>query len=142
VAALSARLVVLDRLRATASYPLRLLNDMRRLDPRLCIVARARSRDMIAQHYFSHHIPGTGTVFTILDRLGVAYGPAGENLAPNNYALYVRPDAVLRWTERDWLHSPEHQRNMLDPSFTRVGIGLASSLLTGRVVITEIFAGP
>ena len=97
VRALGSRLAMLDRPRPTNLSLLRLLNDARqregrpalRLDPELCAIASGRSRDMIARHYFSHHIPGIGSVFTILDRAGVAYGLAAENLATNKYARYV-----------------------------------------------------
>src|SRR5947199_3423620 len=37
-----------------------------RVDATLNAIAQARSQDMIAHHYFSHHMPGGGMVFDIL----------------------------------------------------------------------------
>src|SRR5437763_1033873 len=55
------------------------------VDATLNAVAQARSQDMIARHYFSHHIPGGGMVFDLLNRDHVAYEMAGENIALNTY---------------------------------------------------------
>lgn len=147
--ALRARLAVLQR-SASAIALLRLLDSLRaragraalRFDARLGAIARARSQDMIARHYFAHHIRGVGTVFTIMDRLGISYALAGENLATNNYALFVTPANVLRLTERDFVDSREHRGTMLDPGFSRVGIGVAGDARTGQIVVSEVFAGP
>src|SRR5690349_9354259 len=67
--------------RSRASAGLRSL----RVDSTLTSVARWRSKDMIERDYFSHDIPGYGSVFKKLDSIGYCYHVAGENIGGNTY---------------------------------------------------------
>lgn len=97
-------------------------------------VARAHSRDMAANNYFSHTSPGGLSPFDRLHRAGIAYQSAGENLGMDSGT--DRP-AMFRAIEVAMLHSPEHRANLLRPTFTRVGIGVARR---GSVIyVTEDF---
>ncbi len=101
-------------------------------------VARIRSQDMAAHNYFAHTSPVTGdTAFSLMDRYGVPYGWAGENLAKNNY-----PDgqSVGVADEALW-NSPPHRENILNPHYTDVGIAL---VIDGNGVkyFTIVFTGP
>lgn len=91
-------------------------------DDRVMEVARFRSEDMATRNYFAHEIPPEGYYFDVLlDQRDIPYLKAGENLARNNY-----PDEQsVRVAESDWLNSPSHRRNILDPDFTHLGTGAA-----------------
>jgi len=82
-----------------------------------------RAEDMVARNYFSHTILNCGsrTVFDIMRADGIAFSSAGENLG---YASGVSdPVAAAQWVNSQFMQSPEHAGNILDPNFNTVGIG-------------------
>ncbi len=90
------------------------------LDEGLTSIARTRSQQLIDQNYFAHTDPYGYTMYVELLREG-GYGwrLAGENLAKNNL-----PSATSAGSAGDALMaSPAHRENMLDETYTRVGIG-------------------
>lgn len=101
------------------------------------MVARERSDDMVQKSYFAHVSPTGETAFTIMDRYGIPYGWAGENLARNNY-----PDAEsVAVAMRDWMASPGHRENILNAHYTAVGVGAAVDG-AGMKYFTVVFTGP
>jgi uncharacterized protein YkwD len=101
-------------------------------------IARIRSRDMADHNYFAHLSPITGDdAFSLMDKHGVPYGWAGENLAKNNYpdSQCVSVADVALW------NSPPHRENILNPNFTDMGIALVIDP-TGMKYFTIIFTGP
>ena len=110
--------------------------------PLIDTVAQQRSQDMIARHYFSHQIPGGGMVFDVLDRQHVNYQMAGENLALNNYIKFYSIQKTIDHTNVDLMNSPEHRANLLQPSYSQVGIGIAFDSTTGHMILTEVFLQP
>ncbi|WP_099904106.1 CAP domain-containing protein [Streptomyces sp. TLI_171] len=87
-------------------------------DPVLATAARAHSADMARRHFFDHVDPDGTTPF---DRMR-AYGdsaPGGENIAVGQRSS---SEVVLAW-----MNSPGHRRNILDPRFTRIGVGTHSA---------------
>ena len=108
-----------------------------RLDGALVAIARERSADMAAQGYFAHTSPTGETAFSLMDKYGVPYSWAGENLARNNY-----PDAEsVAIAMRDWLASPGHRDNMLNVHYTAIGVGSAVDG-SGMKYFTVVFTGP
>lgn len=106
------------------------------LDPVLVEAARYRSSDMAANNYFSHTAPDGTTVFDLLDAWGVPYGWAGENLARNNY-----PDGeAVSVALRELMASPPHRDNILNPNYSRVGVGYARDG-SGMHYLTTVFTG-
>ncbi len=106
------------------------------LDPALVEAARYRSADMAANNYFSHTAPDGTTVFDLLDSRGVQYTWAGENLARNNY-----PDAeAVQVALRELMASAPHRDNILNPNYTRVGVGYAVDG-SGMHYLTTVFVG-
>lgn len=93
-----------------------------RLNMSLVGIARIRSRDMAANHYFAHTSPVTGdTAFSLMDKYGIPYAWAGENLAENNY-----PDDQCTAVADDALwNSPPHRENILGDHYTQMGVGFA-----------------
>ena len=90
------------------------------LDAGMTAIARTRSQQLIDQGYFAHTDPYGYTMYVELLRLGGYTGQlAGENLAKNDCSWAASAgragDALMA--------SPAHRENMLDSTYTRVGIG-------------------
>lgn len=102
------------------------------LDPRLVPVARAHSEEMFRLRYFGHQSPETGSPFDRLQKAGIRYSRAGENLA------YAQSVAVAH---RGLMASEGHRENILRPEFTRIGIGVISAGPYGRM-FTQVFLTP
>ena len=83
-------------------------------------IARTRSQQLIDQGYFAHTDPYGYTMYVeLLRKGGYAWQLAGENLAKNDW-----PSASSAVHAGDALMaSPAHRENMLDATYTRVGIG-------------------
>lgn len=100
-------------------------------DERLATVARSHADEMFRLGYFAHQSPVTGEVVDRLDHAGLAWIVTGENLA---LAQDVEEAHV------GLMDSPGHRANILNPAFTRVGIGVIRSPDHG-VMVTQVFAG-
>jgi uncharacterized protein YkwD len=85
--------------------------------------ARRHAEDMQVRGYFDHVAPDPSPHGpTLLDRINASGYPlrtAGENLASGQ--------TTPRRATVDWLTSPGHCRNLLDPAFDEVGVGRASA---------------
>ncbi|HTJ73922.1 MAG TPA: CAP domain-containing protein [Acidimicrobiales bacterium] len=82
-----------------------------------------RATDMGVRNYFSHTILGclTQTVFNILGSTGLVYSGAGENIAWAN--ALTDPLVAAANLENQLMNSPDHRANILNPNYTKVGIG-------------------
>lgn len=78
-------------------------------------VAREKSYDMLIKDYFDHYSPTYGSPFEMMKQFGVTYRSAGENIAIG----YQTPEQVVQ----AWMNSPDHRKNILNESFTHIGIG-------------------
>jgi uncharacterized protein YkwD len=85
--------------------------------------ASAHSVSMVLHGYFAHEGPG-GSMDHRISRAGyLASGGQfviGEDIGGGG-GLLGSPIAVVR----DWMHSPPHRRNILDPQFRDAGVGVA-----------------
>lgn len=93
-------------------------------------VARAKSRDMLLKGYFAHTSPTGEALSDRLNNSHVSFVSAGENLA-------LAP--TINLAEIGLMNSPKHKANMLDPQFTRVGIGVLDAGQYG-IMVTQEFA--
>lgn len=98
-------------------------------DVKIIPVARAHSRDMFMGRYFSHVNPEGLDAGDRLDNAGIQYTVAGENLA---YAA----DVIN--AHQGLMNSPGHRRNILEPSFGHIGIGIIATDRYG-IIVTEDF---
>ena len=104
----------------------RLVNAIRResglgelgLNWELSRVARYKSQDMADNFYFSHTSPTYGSPFQMIQAFGLTYRTVGENIAYG----YPTPQAVVN----SWMNSEGHRKNILNPSFTQIGVGYVS----------------
>jgi uncharacterized protein YkwD len=92
-------------------------------------VARANSREMLTQGYFSHVSFNGQTLFDRLTSAKINFNQAAENLA-----LAPTPQSVENGLE----NSPKHKANMLNPAFTQAGIGVENAGKYG-LMVTEDF---
>jgi uncharacterized YkwD family protein len=101
------------------------------MDKRLVQTARAKSQDMIDNGYFDHDSPVLGSPFDQMKRSGIPYRNAGENIAGNSTAGGAM---------EDWMNSPGHRANILNPDFHRIGIGVIDGGPYGKMM-TQQFMG-
>lgn len=100
---------------------IRVKNGLKELtyDWELSRVARYKSQDMKDNKYFSHTSPIYGTPFQMIKNFGISYRSAGENIAKG----YASPQAVVN----GWMNSEGHRANILNSSFTHIGVGYVAS---------------
>lgn len=96
-------------------------------------VARYKSQDMIDKGYFAHNSPTYGSPFRMIESFGIRFSAAGENIAMGQQS----PAQVMN----AWMNSPGHRNNILSPSFTQIGVGLAKDK-NGRMYWTQMFIKP
>jgi uncharacterized protein YkwD len=94
--------------------------------PKLAVAAARFSAEMVREQFFEHRAPGgpdlTGRL-TLARYLGRSTTPwiVGENLA------WARGSAATpRSIVAQWMASPGHRRNILEPAFRDIGVGVAS----------------
>ncbi len=100
-------------------------------DEALTRLARLKSQDMVDKNYFSHQSPTYGSPFDMMKSAGIIYGTAGENIAG--------APSVAR-AHDGLMNSPGHRRNILNPAFTHVGIGIVKGGSYG-MMFTQMFVG-
>jgi uncharacterized protein YkwD len=106
------------------------------MDERLSLMARRHSRDMRDRAFFAHVSPRTGHLADRAEREAIAYRRLGENIA-------VGVD--VREAQKALLRSPGHRKNLLDPHFTHIGIGVAfdeDAAGRRRLFVTQDFLVP
>lgn len=87
------------------------------LEPRLTTSAQGHADDMLKRTYYSHVSPeGTPPRQRVL-AAGYSGEIIAENIAAGQTSVELAVDA--------WMHSTEHRRNILDPRFQEIGIGMA-----------------
>ena len=93
-------------------------------------VARYKSEDMRDKNYFSHTSPTYGSPFKMMEDFGLRFTAAGENIAKGQRT----PREVMN----AWMNSPGHRSNILSPSFSEIGVGVAKDQY-GRIYWTQMF---
>ena len=88
-------------------------------DWELSRVARYKSQDMKDNNYFSHTSPTYGSPFNMMKSFGISYKTAAENIAKGQ----ATPQAVVN----AWMNSAGHRANILNSSFTKIGVGYVKS---------------
>ncbi len=85
-------------------------------------VATAHSADMVAREFFDHSNPDGLSPFDRLERAGIGYRAAGENIAFTSGG----PQGVLDL----WLGSSGHRQNIERCGYTHHGVGLEGTYWT------------
>jgi uncharacterized protein YkwD len=85
----------------------------------LTVAAQGHAEDMAANNYFSHNSLDGRTAAGRISATGYSYSAAGENIAAGQRT----PQEVVA----GWLESPGHCSNIMNGSFTELGVGRATS---------------
>ena len=96
-------------------------------------VARYKSADMANKGYFSHTSPTYGSPFKMMESFGLSFSAAGENIAYGQSS----PAQVMN----SWMNSPGHRSNILNGTYTQIGVGLAKNK-NGVYYWTQMFMKP
>jgi uncharacterized protein YkwD len=93
-------------------------------NPELRDSATGHSDSMVTHHYFAHEGPG-GSMDSRITRAGYLRSAGaftvGENIGGGAGRRFGSPMAVFK----EWMHSPPHRANILDPGFRDAGVGVA-----------------
>lgn len=84
----------------------------------LALAAQRHAQDMADRDYFSHESLDGRTFIDRIEATAYAGDPGGENIASG----FQSAEDVMR----GWLNSPGHCRNLMNPDFDHVGLGLAA----------------
>ncbi|MFC3886491.1 CAP domain-containing protein [Bacillus songklensis] len=79
--------------------------------------ARKHSADMAKNDYFSHQNLQGLSPFQRMDRDGIQYSMAGENIAMGQFSSIFAHEALM--------NSLGHRKNILQPKWTYLGVGVA-----------------
>lgn len=107
-----------------------------RVDSRLMSIARQRSTDMAARHYFSHTQPDGRDVFDYIASAGIKWYGAGEIIAWNTWPTLAESAQAAR---TGWMKSSPHKAIVMSSSYNYVGIGVAIDKSNGRKIWTGVF---
>src|SRR5277367_4683226 len=84
-------------------------------DPSLAAAAQSHAQKMFDQHSLSHQLPGEPDLQTRAAQAGAHFREVAENVAMGSGAEGV---------QKEWMNSPPHRANILDPRLTNFGIGV------------------
>jgi uncharacterized protein YkwD len=103
-----------------------------------------RATDMGTRNYFSHTIAGCGTqsVSNVLAAVGVTTSGSDENIAWMSGT--TDPLLAAQRLTNDLMASPGHRANIMNPTFTHVGIGswrtaVGQTWSGGGTALTKVF---
>lgn len=115
-------------------------NDIRRnhhcqtlkFNSRLQRAARKHANWMAKNHQMSHteNVPGRASVADRAQQAKYSYSMVGENVACGQTSVSMVMDG--------WMNSDGHRRNILNHSFTEIGVGSAKSS-TGQIYWCVVF---
>lgn len=111
------------------------------LDPQLSDIARAHSRDMLANNFFAHENRQGLDGAQRLQAAGIRYRGMAENIftMSEEPALPGTNPTALSAIQ-GWMGSRGHRENILNPRYTHVGIGVA--VTRNQMRATQIFVLP
>ncbi len=98
------------------------------MDNLLQVVARSHAQDMLVRGYFSHYTPEGLSPFDRMDKAGIVYSYAGENLA-------FAPNVTIAM--QGLMQSPGHRANILSKDFGKVGVGVIDAGIYGEMFVQE-----
>ncbi len=107
-----------------------------KIDPLLQKAAQEKANDMAFKGYFAHVSPEGVTPWHWFSDVGYDYEHAGENLAINFN------DSAL--VEQAWMNSPTHKANIVNPTYTEIGIATANGTYQGHqtTFVVQMFGTP
>jgi uncharacterized protein YkwD len=109
-------------------------------DTELRKLARAFSNDMLVRGFFDHTTPD-GVIFSKRIRSHYPYRVriVGENIWESYGYEHHSPQTLAKLIIADWMSSPGHRANLLDPDFTNMGVGVSAR--RHMIKVTQEFVG-
>jgi len=100
-------------------------------------IAQIRVKDMFAKQYFDHYSPSGDNVSKEAAANGYQYITIGENIALGNFAS-------ARALVQAWMDSPGHRANILNGTYTEIGIYAEEGQYQGSDVwiASQVFGKP
>jgi hypothetical protein len=95
----------------------------------LAAAALAHSERMAEEDELSHQYSGEANLGQRAARAGVHFRGIAENIATGSSDEQI---------EQEWMHSPPHRANILDPRLNAIGVGVVER--GGTLYVTEDFA--
>lgn len=95
----------------------------------LTALARSYAQDMIKRGYFSHYNPEGQSPFDRLNKAGISYKSAGENIGINT---------SVSGAETSFMNSSGHRANILNSGYTEAGVGVVRTS-NGQVYVVQEF---
>jgi uncharacterized protein YkwD len=103
--------------------------------------ARSKSEEMIRLNYFDHKSPVNGYITDIAQKNSWRYSYIGENIYTMNFTgQRIEDVASGQKIVQSWMNSPGHRANILNKSYTQIGIGVTYE--NGKAMATQIFYTP
>ncbi len=96
-------------------------------DNRLMSSALNKAKDMDLNNYFSHSALNDLRMFYWITGFDYSYDFAGENLAKGFTSVNKLMDA--------WTSSSAHYKNMVNPKFKDIGVGIVKGMLNGKEIV-------
>ena len=102
----------------------------------LAAAATAKAKDMLNNQYFAHNSPSGLTPWYWIKKFGYDYKYSAENLAVHFSSAEQVQDA--------WLASASHKKNIIDPRFDEIGIGISTGEFEGQpsIFVVQMFGKP
>ena len=98
----------------------------------LAKMANDKAMDMRDHNYFDHQSPTYGSPFDMMNKYGIHYSYAGENIAAGQQT----PAEVMK----GWMNSSGHRANILNPNYTEIGVGYVQGGQYGTEWVQEFIA--
>lgn len=110
-------------------------------DSLLAQSAQRHAEDMKARNYYDHLTPEGKTPTDRLADIG-GQGGVGENIMLQSGSIGT--SATLSWGliehfQKGWMYSNGHRANLLNPNYTRVGYGIVSDPMNGKIYAVQNF---
>ncbi|MEG6586899.1 CAP domain-containing protein [Dendrosporobacter sp. 1207_IL3150] len=102
-----------------------------KFNSKLTTLAENYAKDMINRGFFSHYTPEGLSPFDRMSRAGIGYRTAGENLAINS---------SVAGAETAFMNSSGHRANILNSTYSEVGIGVVQAP-NGSLYVVQEFIG-
>ena len=99
-----------------------------KFNAKLTSLGEKYAQDMINRNFFSHYNPEGQSPFDRMKEAGIRYSSAGENLAINSNVTAA---------QKAFMNSSGHRANILNTSYTEVGIGVRYDAKGSAYVVQE-----
>ena len=108
-------------------------------DTKLEKIAEEHSEDMANRKYFAHASPEGINFYERYQKEGYncKNQSSGENIAQNYFSFISPPENVAKLIVDQWMNSPEHRENILQPQYKKEGIGISTAGL--QIYATQNF---